>query len=134
MTAVRSPLFGFNHNIQHCGWLFHVQTEDGGIKRPCVTTHLFHRGVILATRRSDYTPASSEQDVKNLMVTQHKGVLRELRHGVHDTRIREFLGEPPRKSAPAAPGAQPAPTAAQKVVRNAPARPGWEGDGNNHTV
>lgn len=111
MAQVRSPQFGYNHNIQHHGWLFHVQTEDGGLKHPRITTHLFHRGVILATRRNDYTASWAEEDVKNLMMTQHKGVLRELRQGVHDNRIREFLGEPPRKEAPS-----PAPTPASDTV------------------
>lgn len=98
--APRSPLMGFNHNVQHQGWLFHVQTEDSGPRHPRITTHLFHRGVILATRRNDYTSGWSSDDVRELMQTQHKGVLRELRQGLHDLRIHEFLGDPPRKRAP----------------------------------
>jgi Tfp pilus assembly protein PilZ len=86
---------GFNHNIRHLGWVFHVQTEDSGVAVGHVITHLFQRGVILATRKLLYPPDRPDDDVKTLMQAQHKGVLRELRDGTHDAVIRQFLGEPP---------------------------------------
>lgn len=92
---MRSPVMGFNHNILHLGWLFHVQTEDSGVQAPHVITHLFQRGTILATRKSGYDPALAADRVKTLMQDQHKVVLRELRDGALDARIRDFLGQAP---------------------------------------
>jgi Tfp pilus assembly protein PilZ len=90
---MRSPLFGFNHNFRHLGFLFHVQTEDTGLRSSSLVTHLFHRGVILATRKLVYEPSWSETAVRNAMQSQHKTVLKELRDGVHDGKIRALLRE-----------------------------------------
>lgn len=97
-----SPLMGFNHNIRHLGWLFHVQTEDSGTQSPHIITHLFQRGVILATKRVTYAPVLPREQVRALMQNQHKTVLRELKDGVHNERIQRFLGESPVKT-----GAEP---------------------------
>ena len=38
---MQSPLLGFNNNVRHKGRLFHIQTEDSGVRHPHVITHLF---------------------------------------------------------------------------------------------
>jgi len=91
----RSPVLGFNHNVRHIGWLFHVQTEDSGISNPHIFTHLFHDGVILASKKMVYDANSSVDVVKGLMQAQHKSVLRELKGGSYDPKIRQYLGAPP---------------------------------------
>lgn len=79
---------GFNHNVQHQGQLFHVQTEDSGVKNPHVITHLFVGGNILASKKTEYRhlldAADLSDQVRALMETQHKAMLRELIRGVHD--------------------------------------------------
>src|SRR4051812_43960196 len=86
---------GFNHNVMHLGWEFHVQTEDSGVQTPHIITHLFRNGGILATRKSNYDSAAAIDVVKHLMQAQHKAVLKDLRSGSHDQKIRQYLGEPP---------------------------------------
>jgi uncharacterized protein (TIGR02266 family) len=86
---------GYNHNILHLGWEFHLQTEDSGVENPHLITHLFHAGTILASKKLVYDPSSGPEFVKDLMQAQHKAVLRELKAGGHDDKIRQILGEPP---------------------------------------
>ena len=66
-TARRSPVVGYNHNILHLGWEFHLQTEDSGVENPHLITHLFHAGTILASKKLVYDPSSGPEFVKDLM-------------------------------------------------------------------
>ncbi|MEW5847514.1 MAG: hypothetical protein AB2A00_01825, partial [Myxococcota bacterium] len=98
MTAQRSPILGYNHQVVHLGWHFHVQTEDSGPQKAHIFTHLFHNGSILASKKLVYDPASAPEFVKDLMQAQHKAVMRELKRGAHDEHIKKLLGEPPDAS------------------------------------
>ena len=50
-----SPLLGFNNNVRHKGRVFHIQTEDSGIRHPHIITHLFtDGGRILKTIKTSY--------------------------------------------------------------------------------
>jgi hypothetical protein len=145
-VAQRSPILGYNHNVGYRGLVFHVQTEDSGIDNPHVFTHLFQGGVILTTRKLEYDVSASEDVVKLLMQSQHKAILKGLKHGEFDDKIDSYLGTnpdllprgeeppPPRKSdvvageaAPAQPKATPAaaePAAAEPAL---PTRAGTDG-------
>jgi hypothetical protein len=52
--AKQGMIPGFNHNVKHCGKVFHVQTEDSGISNPQIVTHLFAGGNILASKKIFY--------------------------------------------------------------------------------
>ena len=95
MAKPRSPVLGYNHNIRHKGWIFHVQTEDSGIHSPHVYTHLFHAGVIIASKKVEYDAEADGDVVKGLMQAQHKAVMRELKHGHYDDKIKTRLGDAP---------------------------------------
>jgi hypothetical protein len=123
----RSPVLGFNHNVRHLGWVFHVQTEDSGISNPHIFTHLFREGVIIATKKMVYDAEADVDVVKGLMQAQHKSVLKELKSGHYDQKIRQYLGAPPgetdyddialdEKDAPAAPPVAPPAAGAQTSV------------------
>ncbi len=79
---------GFNHNIKHKGKVYHVQTEDSGVRNPHIITHLFVGGNILASKKTSYADilgAENLQDVvRELMEEQHKEMLRNLINGVYD--------------------------------------------------
>src|SRR5262249_51882523 len=62
-----------------------------GVKNPHLFTHLFHEGSILGTKRVDYDPAADPRMVRALMQEQHKSMLRELKEGKLDGRIRAFF-------------------------------------------
>ena len=89
-------LTGFNTNTRHRGVLFHIQTEDSGRANPHVITHLFHGGNILASQKQEYTEKleseTLEEDVRELMESQHKGMMQSLKTGEHDALIAERLG------------------------------------------
>lgn len=88
MTVFKNAVTGFNHNVRHKGKTYHVQTEDSGVANPHVITHLFVGGNILASKKTSYAdllkaPNLAEQ-VRSLMETQHKAILRGLIGGAYD--------------------------------------------------
>jgi hypothetical protein len=89
--AARSPLLGYNHNVKYGGHIFHVQTEDSGPGNPHLFTHLFFEGSILASKRGQYDPSATEDEVRALMQAQHKAILKELKQSAYDERITRFF-------------------------------------------
>jgi len=89
-------LSGFNTNVRHHGLLLHVQTEDSGRSHPHVITHLYHGGTILASEKSEYGDrlGSGElvEEVRALMEGQHRRMLKRLKRGELDARLKERLG------------------------------------------
>ena len=84
MVNKRPPFLGYNHNVRHKGHLFHVQTEDSGLSRPVLTTHVFIEGTILATMRAQYTVDEPDPIVQKRMQDQHKTMLKRVRDGEFD--------------------------------------------------
>jgi len=106
-NRTNSPLLGYNTNVKHSGHVFHIQTEDSGLERPHVITHLFTSGTILSTKKTSYAEVVRETDwedrVRQLMKDQHKAMFIELREGKHDEIATRILGVPIGSSVP--PGA-----------------------------
>jgi hypothetical protein len=100
---------GYNHNICYKGQIFHIQTEDSGVKYPHVITLLFVKGNIVARKKKDYTEAVGfermEDVVRELMQDQHKEMLRELKGGKYD----RFLGGAPGKEEEVCAAVEPPP-------------------------
>lgn len=114
---------GFNHNFRYKGELYHVQTEDGGIKSPNIITLLYKGGTILASKKTSYADIikvdNLEQVVEELMKEQHREMLRRLKEGEFDAQ----LGLAPAAPAPApsaAPSASPAPSTPAAPAAAAP--------------
>lgn len=102
VTKPVSPLVGFNNNVRHRGRIFHVQTEDSGINRPRIVTHLFaDGGRIIKSTKTDYSEHVGRPDmvavVRRLMKEQHKAMFIALRDGQFDPQIEQVCGplEPP---------------------------------------
>jgi len=95
----RPPLPGYNHNIRYKGRVYHVQTEDSGVERPHVITHMFLDGMIVATLRSDYRHLVAEANhvvrVRHMMQEQHKAIMKGLRRGELDGQIAMLSKGPP---------------------------------------
>jgi len=105
VSNVPPPLLGFNNNVRHRGRIFHIQTEDSGIKNPRIITHLFaDGGRIIKTTRTEYTEHVSRPDmqpfVRGLMKEQHKGMFTALRMGDLDDLLEVACG-PFEQAAPA---------------------------------
>lgn len=89
MPTSLSPLLGYNTNVRHKDRVFHVQTEDSGVRYGHVTTHLFvDGGRILKSFKSSYVESVGTEDqsevVRALMKRQHKAMLMALRDGLFD--------------------------------------------------
>lgn len=83
-------LLGYNHNITYKGSVFHIQTEDSGIKNPHIITLLYRDGVILCSKKTSYADilkiGNLETVVEDLMKEQHKDMMRRLKSGEFDAR------------------------------------------------
>jgi hypothetical protein len=82
---------GYNTDFSYRGLTFHVQTEDHGAGNPVVVSLLYHRGAILASRKTSYrellgNPECTER-LKDVMKAQHKALMRELLAGAYDEKI-----------------------------------------------
>jgi len=89
--AHRSPLLGYNHNVGHLGHVFHVQTEDSGPSTPRLFTHLFYGGTILVSRKIEYEAMLPDDQVRTLMQTQHRTVIKDMVAGAFNERIVTFF-------------------------------------------
>jgi hypothetical protein len=133
---------GFNHNFRYKGEVYHIQTEDSGLKSPNIVTLLYQGGTILGSKKTSYADIAKvdnlEQVVEELMKEQHKGMLRSLKTGEYDEVIDRFqtgkkvIPKEEKATAPAvvAPPAsrplepvRPAASAAPSPPRPAPAEP-----------
>jgi hypothetical protein len=89
MSKDPSPLLGYNNNIRHKDRVFHVQTEDSGVRHPHIITHLFmDGGRILKSVKTSYAEHLGVDKmadvVQRMMKDQHKAMLVALRAGEYD--------------------------------------------------
>src|SRR5579871_1144904 len=89
-----SPLLGFNNNVRHKGRVFHIQTEDSGIRHPHIITHLFaDGGRILKTIKTSYAEHVDQdrlaERVRAMMQEQHKAMFIALRDGQYDYFLKK---------------------------------------------
>lgn len=80
-------LIGYNTNVPYKGTVYHVQTEDGGLKSHLIITLLYLKGTILASKKTSYSHLVASPDykekVREIMKEQHKTMLKELIAGKH---------------------------------------------------
>src|SRR5260370_32297026 len=84
-----SPLLGYNNNVRHKGKVFHVQTEDSGVKYGHIITHLFmDGGRILKSVKTSYAEYIGSERmneiIREMMKQQHKAMFIALRDGKFD--------------------------------------------------
>jgi hypothetical protein len=129
-----SPLLGFNNNVRHKGRVFHIQTEDSGIRHPHIITHLFaDGGRILKTIKTSYAEHVGQEKmaetVRAMMQDQHKGMFMALRDGQYDYLFEEgggpanLVAKASQTAVPAAAPSAPSMAAAHAPTLPAPAMP-----------
>ncbi|MBE0576758.1 MAG: hypothetical protein IH613_12785 [Desulfuromonadales bacterium] len=124
---------GFNHNFRYKGEVYHIQTEDSGVKNPNIVTLLYQGGTILASKKTSYADITRvdnlDQVVEELMKEQHKGMLRNLKTGEFDAVIERFQSARNQKSQIpkfekiSAPLKEVTPAAVKSVVLETPPAP-----------
>jgi len=95
-TKAPSPLLGYNNNVRHKNRVFHIQTEDSGVKHPHIITHLFmDGGRILKSVKTSYAEHVGKDRlgdvVRQMMKDQHKSMFRALRDGDFDDIVEAAL-------------------------------------------
>ena len=113
MAKTQSPLLGYNTNVRHKGKVFHIQTEDSGVAKPHVITHLFaDGGRIIKSVKTSYADRLEAPDlqaqVKKLMQDQHKAMFIALRDGHYDAQM-DVPAAPPIDLSQTIPDGIPAP-------------------------
>lgn len=120
---------GFNTDFKYRGETYHVQTEDNGVANPVVVTLLYHKGAILASRRTPYHELAGkpgfESELMGLMKAQHKDLMRALLAGAFDKdglapAAAGGTGEHPAAAAAAIAAAPQAPPRAHAPPRAQP--------------
>ena len=104
MTKNVSPLLGYNNNVRHKNRVFHIQTEDSGIKHPHIITHVFmDGGRILKSVKTSYAEHVGQDKlgdvVRQMMKEQHKAMFRALRDGELDSIVDGAIAASAAKSA-----------------------------------
>ncbi|WP_394843398.1 hypothetical protein LZC95_40920 [Pendulispora brunnea] len=89
MSKAPSPLLGYNNNVRHKSRVFHIQTEDSGVRHPHIITHLFmDGGRILKSVKKSYAEHLGTEGlsdvVRQMMKEQHKAMFIALRGGHFD--------------------------------------------------
>lgn len=133
MNSSPPTLTGFNNNVRYRGMRFHIQTEDSGVTRPHITTHLFaDGGHVIKSLRTDYAEYVDHPErvsvVQRLMREQHRAMALELRDGKLDATIDRFAPAAPDEEAEPAPATQmsarpPAPLQGERGLVASPAAP-----------
>ncbi len=76
---------GFNNNIVYKSEAYHVQTENGGPQNPVISTLIYKKGAIVASKKIGYEDIAKdekeEETIKQLMENQHKNMIKALLGG-----------------------------------------------------
>jgi hypothetical protein len=100
MHSAPPPLVGFNNNVRYRGLRFHIQTEDSGVTRPHIITHLFaDGGRVIKSVRTDYSEYVDHPDraamIQRMMRDQHRAMAIDLRDGRFDATIDTLRSQAP---------------------------------------
>jgi hypothetical protein len=124
-----SPLLGYNNNVRHKGRVFHIQTEDSGVRHPHVITHLFmDGGRIVKSLKTSYAQHLEDENghehVRALMKQQHQAMFRDLRDGKFDYALTPGAPAPPSsRSAASLEAVSAAPTTAPSAKASVTTQP-----------
>lgn len=77
---------GFNTDVKHKSKVYHVQTEDKGRNNPKIESLVYVGGEILDSHQTMYENREglSEDQIMELLETQHKRVIRGIKVGQYD--------------------------------------------------
>jgi len=89
---------GFNTDIEHSGIVYHVQTEDKGVKSPLILSLVYVGGTILASKRTPYDDlieaGFDEKVLAERLQRQHKLICA----AIHAGRIEDLKRQTEREA------------------------------------
>ena len=114
---------GFNTDVEHEGVVYHVQTEDKGLKSPLILSLVYVGGTILASKRTPYEDLISagydEKKLAERLNRQHKLICA----AIHAGRIEDLKRQTERDAGARARPAEPTPAPPEPVREAAPPEP-----------
>jgi hypothetical protein len=96
-AEMKRPVFlraqvGFNNNVKYKGGVFHIQTEDSGLLKPHVITHLFaDGGRVVKSHKRSYADLVNRPDVATYVRSLMKGQQLEMALGLREGRFDEII-------------------------------------------
>ncbi|MBI4819013.1 MAG: hypothetical protein HY791_22265 [Deltaproteobacteria bacterium] len=78
---------GLNHNVRYRDRVFHVQTEDKGLEKALLTTHVFIEGSVIAERHESYFDLGADQ----LEINSRNAAVRKRMQGLHKDCMKALL-------------------------------------------
>lgn len=90
--SFRRAQVGFNNNVKYKGHTFHIQTEDSGLDKPHVITHLFaDGGRVLKSHKRSYADHVAQADVATHVRALMKGQQLEMALALRDGRFDDVI-------------------------------------------
>lgn len=103
LSGNRKVISGFNTDVKFDDVVYHVQTEDKGLKSRLIVSLVYDRGTILASRRSSYDDIANgtfdEKVVAERLQKQHKLICAAVKAGrINDLKsMTDDVGKKPSK-------------------------------------
>jgi hypothetical protein len=83
---------GFNNNVKYRNQTFHIQTEDSGLDKPHVITHLFaDGGRVIKSHKRSYAESVRRADVAQYVRQLMKGQQLEMALGLREGKFDEII-------------------------------------------
>ena len=88
----RRAQVGFNNNVKYAGQVYHIQTEDSGLDKPHVITHLFaDGGRVIKSHKRGYGEHVNRDDVTPFVRQLMKGQQMEMAILLREGRFDEII-------------------------------------------
>lgn len=83
---------GFNNNVKYKNRTFHIQTEDSGLDKPHVITHLFaDGGRVIKSHKRSYAQHVAREDIAQYVRQLMKGQQLEMALALRDARFDDII-------------------------------------------
>lgn len=75
-------IFGYNTDVKAGENVYHVQTEDRGVRNPLIDSVVYYKGQILDRRRTSYVPGEvTPEQIKEMVTNQHRELVDSIKSG-----------------------------------------------------
>lgn len=111
---------GFNTDVEHNGVVYHVQTEDKGLKSPLILSLVYVGGTILASKRTPYHDLIDSGFDENVLAERLQRQHRLICAAIHAGRIEDLKRQSEREASTRAKPSEPAQEVRQAEPVEAP--------------
>ncbi len=91
---------GHNTDVKYGDVVLHVQTEDKGHTNPCIESLVYYGGQVVVANRANYAhllrDGKGDEEIMAFMDHQHRMMIKAIRSGKFDDKIRVFIPDRPK--------------------------------------